>query len=573
MRANSIVIGGSGFIGRALVAQLLGHGRVVVAAVRGAPDRLTDWLDTNGVERDRLTVFHCDITVPGIELDGHAKELLGVRDVYNAAALMAFGLPKAQARLVNVTGAINVLDWAATLPSLRRIIHITGYRHTAPGAEAPTYADGAYAASKVEGDTALRRRAAERGLPLTIANPSTVIGEGQYFGLADMLAELWRGSLPAIPGRDTFVPVVELKYFAAFLAAIPERPETAGQELTVLDPQTPILSQLVQLVAEHMGVQAPRRTVPLALLRRLPRALTGADPESLGFLGNERYDTSKADALAAAVGLRMPPVGEALWEWTEHLVATRFGVAPHGRPGTFRNGTWLSGERQAPRYVLLHGLPTDGEAWSALRDCLPETSLTADLPGLGRSAPSSNTLDEWLTTLLESVTGRPVLVAHSLACGPAICTSAKRPDLLSGLVLVAPAFLQQRPSRLVRSRLATLALRHVSASRLARLLNVPEGPAIASAQANLRRSGVAARTTAALRASTPKARKVLSDQLARLTVPVQIVLGSTDPLLADPGRPVTVIPGAGHYPHLTHPEHVAQAIASSSWLMHSESAE
>lgn len=560
--SDSVVVGAGGFIGRALVGELLTRDHSVTAAVHSRPERLTRWLDGQGVDTDRLLLVECDITRPGLGLADDTPSMSSARDVYNAAGKMEFGLAEDQARSVNVAGALNVLDWAARLPELRRIVHITGYRHTAPGVATPSYAEGAYAASKVEGDVALQRSAAERGLPLTIANPSTVIGPGQYFGLAETVAKLWRGKLPAVPGRDIFIPVVSVEYFAAFLASLPDRPETAGREYTVLDPATPPLMELMRLLAGHMGVRAPRYQIPLSLLRRLPRAMTGADRESLAFLGSERYDTKAAEEHAAAAGLRMPPAEQLLRDWADQLVAARFGADPQPRPGGFRNGVWISGDTSEPECVLLHGLPMDSELWGQVRAELSQPTLAADLPGFGRSAPSTAPLDEWLVDLLAPMARPPVVVAHSLACGPAVRIAVARPELLSGLVLISPAFLQRRSNWLTRSTLAVPALRHMDSSRLARTLGVPDSSATASAAENLRRPGVASRVVAALRASTPPARESLQKDLARVQIPVRIVVGTLDPLIIEPAHPVVQITQAGHYPQLTHARQVTDTIAA-----------
>jgi hypothetical protein len=83
-------------------------------------------------------------------------------------------------------------------------------------------------------------------------------------------------------------------------------------------------------------VKAPKRSIPVGLLRRLPRALTGADPETLSFLSTDRYPTAAANAFAKATGVRIPAVTDALNDWADHLVATRFGTVPEPREGTRR---------------------------------------------------------------------------------------------------------------------------------------------------------------------------------------------------------------------------------------------
>jgi nucleoside-diphosphate-sugar epimerase len=345
---DTLVVGATGFIGRWLTAELLTRGRTVAATVRGGPAReaeLRAWLREHDVDEQALIVVQADTTRPGLGLTpvapadaGLPREdrLNSVRDVFNTAGTYRFGMGRDEAERANVDGALNVLRWAGTRPHLRRLVHVSGYRVAEtlpyPAAEdrlARLYRRyGAYEASKREGDAAVRAIAGQEGIPLTMVNPATVIGHsvtgeaGQYLGLAELVRQLWTGRLPALPGtRRTFVPVVTVDHLARFLAAVPEHDHEPYRAHWVLDDATPELPELVALLARHLGVRAPRLLLPVGLVRRLPRALTGADPETLTFLSEDRYDTSSADA----VGLSHPPVADALRRWADRLVADRFG--------------------------------------------------------------------------------------------------------------------------------------------------------------------------------------------------------------------------------------------------------
>ncbi|MPY54621.1 alpha/beta fold hydrolase [Streptomyces acidicola] len=575
MLSDSIVFGAGGFIGRSLVAELLRGGHRVAAAVRDSGDGLTSWLDGEGVDRAGLTVVRADVTLPGLGLSGQGlagqgsagEGLSGVRDVYNTAARFAFGIDADQARAVNVTGAVHVVEWAASLPELRRVVHISGYRMAAADGT-PDYGRlGAYEASKQEADAAVRTRCRELGVPLSIANPSTVIGPGQYVGLATVVSDLWRGRLRALPGGpEILLPVVALDYFVRFLAALPEHPESAGRAYWVLDEATPTLPELIRLLARHMGVRAPHRSVPVGVLRRLPRTITRADPETLSFLSTDRYDTASTRALAESRGLSAPPVETALRQWADDLVATRFGrTVPCRRPYGFHSvagtRTWVIGERRRPDYVFLHGLPLNADSWAGTVERLDAPSLAADLPGFGRSGTGEGSLDEWLADLLHPVESRPVLVAHSLACGPALRYAAARPDRLSALVLVAPPFLQPPSPGLLRSPLAAPLLRTTPAPRLARSLGLPEDDALDGLVTDLRRAGAAHRVIAAVRTAHGQ-REELRRLLRDLPSPVELVVGSADPLAEAVASPVTVIEAAGHYPQITHPAALGDCLAS-----------
>jgi pimeloyl-ACP methyl ester carboxylesterase len=97
--------------------------------------------------------------------------------------------------------------------------------------------------------------------------------------------------------------------------------------------------------------------------------------------------------------------------------------------------------------VLLHGLGHSLQAWSpvAARLAHRHRVLAVDLPGFGLSDadPRRPLLDGYAGTLarwLEAVAGGPAtLVGHSMGGSTAAHLAGSRPDLLSGLVLVAPA--------------------------------------------------------------------------------------------------------------------------------------
>ncbi|ADD44652.1 alpha/beta fold hydrolase [Stackebrandtia nassauensis] len=642
-RPDAVVFGATGFLGRWTTLELLRQGRSVAAVIRKPGGlaasgqtreaELRGWFTDHGASTEGLTVVGGDLTSDAaLGIDAADERRLGdVRDVFNLAGNYRFGMARPEARIVNVDGALNVLNWAAARRDLRRLIHVSGYR-VSPRDE-PRYpipeseldrlyrTMGAYEASKIEADAAVRVVADRRGVPLTVVNPSAVIGHsetgeaGQYIGPAELVRQLWNGKLPVLPGTaETFVPVVTVDYAAKFLCAIPEHDSLPGGRHWLLDDETPRLPELVSLVAERFGVRAPRRLVPVGVVRRLPAAITGADPETLTFLSEDRYDTGSADRVARSAGLSHPPVETALRRWADRLVADGFGTLSAVSPGGFADvagsQTYLAGDRITPDVVLLHGLPLDGESW---RPVLGELStadassglstLVADLPGLGRSAGSAVDVGEWMADLLAPIRTRPVIVAHSAATALALRYVASEPEKVAGLVLVSPYFIQRRtPAPLRIPAITAPVLKRLPRARLDALLGVAEAAtaaagapgvtaraanamaatattgaaattaataangaiapaateaAVESAAASLRRPGVARRMARMLKHGGRSGERAALERLLRdlpSSVPLHIVHGEHDPLIGDPGPgTVSTIPGAGHNPQLTHP--------------------
>ncbi len=338
LKRRALVFGASGFIGRWLIRQLLADGVDVLAAVRSpqSAHNLGRWLGEHGVDQAVESII-VDFTADDLGLDVEVAAVASVTEIYNVAGAFRFGMSAEEARSANVDGSRRVVELAARLPLVSRLVHLSGYRVSAHdhGADAwsserraSTYARlGAYEASKLESDAVVRARAAELGVPLTIANPSTVIGDSatgeteQQIGLATSVLDLATGNLTALPGGGaTFVPVVTVDYLARFMSLLPATPEAAGQAYWILDDRTPALADLLTLVGRHLGVSVPRLRIPVWLIRRLPTALTKADPETLGFMATDRYPTGPAVALAERNGLEFPPVEDALKRWADYLV-------------------------------------------------------------------------------------------------------------------------------------------------------------------------------------------------------------------------------------------------------------
>ena len=176
MTPRVLVTGGAGFVGRHLVRLLLS---------RGWPVRV---LDLPGVPLDDVPVRGLEV-VRGDVRDASAVHhaVQGCHWVLHLAAIPDLWAPQPGAfHGVNVRGTCNVLEACARW-RVRRVVHVSTESILArPGQDdlideraTPALADmvGAYCRSKFRAEQEARR-AARRGTPVTIVNPTVPVGPG-----------------------------------------------------------------------------------------------------------------------------------------------------------------------------------------------------------------------------------------------------------------------------------------------------------------------------------------------------------------------------------------------------------
>ncbi|GAA0561613.1 alpha/beta hydrolase [Paractinoplanes ferrugineus] len=249
-----------------------------------------------------------------------------------------------------------------------------------------------------------------------------------------------------------------------------------------------------------------------------------------------------------------------------------------------------------PLVVLAPGM---GNARDAYRFVAPRLAAagyrvaTVDLRGAGESSavwPSYTRTDIAgdLIAVIRHLGGPAVLVGHSISGGAATIAAAQAPDLITGLVELAPFTLKQSfklgdlrvaSYRKGMLKMSGVMLRGSLASWRSYLELAYPGrrPAdwtahLAAVDAMLREPG----RQAALQGMTKTTPADAEAQLGNVRCPVLIIEGSLDPDWADPraeGEAIVaklapgqarleVIEGAGHYPHAQYPDEVVDLILS-----------
>lgn len=257
------VVGGTGFIGRHLVARL--GERSAVARVMG----LTGPGSSRNARWDR-----CDVRDPGT-LRGAFD---GIDVVFNLAAAHGIEDTTPQAfRAVNVDGARNVCE-AASAAGVRRIIFTSSaavYGHgRAPDEAAATHPRGHYGVTKLAAELVYRAWAAAADRrSVVIVRPTVVFGPGGG-GTGGRLIRHLAGPhfahVGAAKNRKSLAFVENLAEFLAFIRDTPGRLPIFNYADT---PDLPV-SEIATIVRSAVGLApAPRRSVARAWASSAPAVL------------------------------------------------------------------------------------------------------------------------------------------------------------------------------------------------------------------------------------------------------------------------------------------------------------
>ena len=283
------VFGGTGFLGRRIVAAVLARGPAVRIAVRH-PERAVPPPGAEG----RFEAMGADIRDPAsfaAALDG-AQAVVNAIALYHQRGALTFDA-------FHVAGA-RALAEAAGRAGLERLVLLSGI-----GAD-PDHRD-AYVRARGQGEVVVR----EAFPAATILRPSSVFAEEG--GLLTILDRLVRFS-PAIPlfGRgDTRLQPVYAGDVAEATAAALLVPEALGRVYELGGPEVLSYRTLIDRVMRATGRRRPLLPLPFTVWDGLARA--GAPlprpPVSRGAVALMRRDNTAADGLPGLAELGVTPTG------------------------------------------------------------------------------------------------------------------------------------------------------------------------------------------------------------------------------------------------------------------------
>ncbi len=303
MSLRVLVTGVTGFVGRALVAQLVGSDRFeVLALTRQAlmhPVTGVNYLPVG----DLTSQTHLQLTLAGAHTLVHAAARAHVLNERAADPLAEF-------RRVNVDGTLNLARQAAAA-GVKRFVFISSVKvhgeSTPPGRaftedDAPNPQD-AYGQSKHEAEQGLRQLSADTGMEVVIIRPPLVYGPGVKANFAALMRAVQRSwPLPLGAGHNQR-SLVALDNLVDFIVTCITHPKAANQTFLVSDGQDLSTTELVLGLAKAAGVPARLLPVPVWALQT-GASLLGKGDAVQRLCGNLQVDISKARNLLGWV----PPV-------------------------------------------------------------------------------------------------------------------------------------------------------------------------------------------------------------------------------------------------------------------------
>ena len=297
MTQRVLVTGGQGFIGRAIVGQLVELGRFeVLALTRQAPAASSVAGAMYLLGGDLASQTEWQLALTNVHAIVHLAARVHVMQEAEADPLAVF-------RAVNVEGTLN-LGRQAAAAGVKRFVFISSIKvngeATLPGRpfkpdDIPAPQDP-YDVSKMEAEHGLRQLSVDTGMEVVIIRPPLVYGPGVKANFAALMRVVRRGWPLPLGMVHNQRSLVALDNLVDFIVTCITHPQAANQTFLVSDGQDLSNTELVRGMAQAAGVPARLVPVPVWVLQT-GASLLGKGDVVQRLCGNLQVDISKARSL------------------------------------------------------------------------------------------------------------------------------------------------------------------------------------------------------------------------------------------------------------------------------------
>lgn len=329
-----LMTGFPGFLGSALLPRILAKrdGATAICVVQArhmdtAKTKLAEIQAAHPDTAERVQLVEGDITKPGLGLS-ESIVVDDVDEVWHLAAVYDLSVAEDIAKLVNIVGTENVLQFCRGRSNFRRLQYVsTCYvsgaydgEFTEDMLEEGQRFQNHYESTKYEAERLVRAAMAE-GLPATIYRPGIVVGDsrtgetqkydGPYF-VADYMKRLPGATFLPNVDRAVKASLVPRDYVIAAMDELSVLDRSEGKTYQLTDPNPPSAREVAEIFGKHLGKRLVWLPIPVSVVRLLDtvpgmRLLTGLPAETLDYFAfPTTYGTAHAVADLEGTGVSCP---------------------------------------------------------------------------------------------------------------------------------------------------------------------------------------------------------------------------------------------------------------------------
>lgn len=295
-----LVTGATGFLGSALVTELVRHKQSVRVLVRDEQKART-------LFGDAVMIMLGDIT----DVDRVEQAVDGATIIYHLVGRLYHpSVPAEFYHLTHVEGTRVLLEACKGQSQLQRIVHcsttgVHGVTGKTPAAEdAPFAPTNLYESTKLQSELLALNAHLEDGLPVSVARPGLVYGPGDLH-LLGFFSSIKKGLFRVIDGGEALLHPIYIDDMTAAFLLCAQQPEAIGRSYNIAGDSPVTIRELATAVAHSLNKELPGGSIPL-WLANLASDIFAVTPGLKGekapltrsrvqFLTSSRiYDTSKA---------------------------------------------------------------------------------------------------------------------------------------------------------------------------------------------------------------------------------------------------------------------------------------
>ena len=362
---NYFVTGGTGFIGRFVVARLLKRpkSKVYLLVRKESKHKFEQLRDSLGADPARLLPMWGDITTPGLVAKASLAKLKGKVDhVYHLAAVYDLNMSDEQGDLVNNEGTRNVVQFANALGGKVSLQHMSSIAiaggHFKGVFKESMFDEGQdtshpYYRTKFQSERIVRE---ECKVPWRVYRPGAVVGssvtgemdkiDGPYYLFPTIKAIVdnvpkW---LPLLGIEGGKIPIVPVDYVADATIAIAHKSGLDGKAFQLLQAPQDSTGKIMEIFfdAAHgpgfarqfelpalpklvrSGLRQSARLLPLKAAATEMTKATGIPAAALGYITSQvSFDDKQARDALKGTGISCPRLKDyapVLWSyWEAHL--------------------------------------------------------------------------------------------------------------------------------------------------------------------------------------------------------------------------------------------------------------